>query len=72
LIDCRFWLQKKVKKDLVIVVLYFIITQEMFCECCGMQLRAHPRCGRMYKEEVRTTKKKIHRGIDLLATNFRQ
>jgi hypothetical protein len=29
----------------------------MFCECCGMQLRASPHCGRVYREKVRANKK---------------
>jgi hypothetical protein len=28
----------------------------MFCECCGMQLRASPHCGRVYREKVRAKK----------------
>jgi hypothetical protein len=32
---------------------------KMFCECCGMQLRASPHCGRVYKEKVRVYKKKL-------------
>jgi hypothetical protein len=34
----------------------YFITERMFCECCGMQLRASP-AGRVYKEKVRATKK---------------
>jgi hypothetical protein len=30
----------------------------MFCECCGMQLRANSHCGRIYKDKVRAIKKK--------------
>jgi hypothetical protein len=35
----------------------YFITERMFCECCGMQLRASPHCGRVYREKVRATKK---------------
>jgi hypothetical protein len=31
----------------------------VFCECCGMQLRANPHCGKIYKEKVRARKKLI-------------
>jgi hypothetical protein len=34
------------------------VTQKMFCECCGMRLRASP-AGRIYKEKVRAKKKLI-------------
>jgi hypothetical protein len=30
----------------------------MFCECCGMQLRASP-AGRVYKEEFRAKKNEL-------------
>jgi hypothetical protein len=30
----------------------------MFCECCGMQLRATP-TGRVYKEKVRVKKREL-------------
>jgi hypothetical protein len=29
----------------------------LFCECCGMRLRANPHRGRVYKEKVRAKKK---------------
>jgi hypothetical protein len=35
----------------------YFITERMFCECCGMQLRASPHCGRVYREKVRANKK---------------
>jgi hypothetical protein len=31
----------------------------MFCECCGMQLRASPHCGRVYREKVRAKKNEL-------------
>jgi hypothetical protein len=31
---------------------------KMFCECCGMQLRASP-SGRVYKEEFRAKKNEV-------------
>jgi hypothetical protein len=31
----------------------------LFCKCCGMQLRASPHCGRVYREKVRAKKKLI-------------
>jgi hypothetical protein len=37
----------------------YIFTQQLFCECCGMRLRANPHCGRVYKEKVRAKKKPI-------------
>jgi hypothetical protein len=37
----------------------YFITLQMFCECCGMQLRASPHCGRVYKEKVRAKKKLV-------------
>jgi hypothetical protein len=35
----------------------YFVAPEVFCECCGMQLRAKPHCGRIYKEKIRATKK---------------
>jgi hypothetical protein len=37
---------------------YFVASQ-MFCECCGMQLRANPHCGQVYKEKVRAKKNEL-------------
>jgi hypothetical protein len=31
----------------------------MFCECCGMQLRATSHCGRSYREKVRAKKNEL-------------
>jgi hypothetical protein len=31
----------------------------LFCECCGMRLRANSRCGRAVAEKVRAKKKPI-------------
>jgi hypothetical protein len=31
----------------------------MFCECCGMQLRGSPHCGRIYREKVRAKKSEV-------------
>ena len=39
----------------------YLITQEMFCKCRGMRLRASPHCGKKYKENVRATKKNIRK-----------
>jgi hypothetical protein len=36
----------------------YFITERMFCECCGMQLRASP-AGRVYKEKVRAKKNEL-------------
>ncbi|HEU4447823.1 MAG TPA: hypothetical protein VFR94_24330 [Nitrososphaeraceae archaeon] len=33
----------------------YFVTPQMFCECCGMQLRSSP-AGRVYKEKVRAKK----------------
>jgi hypothetical protein len=33
----------------------YFVTSLMFCECCGMQLRASP-AGRIYTEKVRAKK----------------
>ena len=30
----------------------YFVTPKVFCECCGMQLRASPHCVRMYEEKV--------------------
>jgi hypothetical protein len=35
----------------------------MFCECCGMQLRASPHCGKVYKEKVRAKKNELIENI---------
>jgi hypothetical protein len=35
---------------------YVFVTQNLFCECCGMRLRASPTAG-LYKEKVRAKKK---------------
>jgi hypothetical protein len=35
---------------------YYIITEKMFCKCCGIQLRASS-AAREYKEKVRAKKK---------------
>jgi hypothetical protein len=37
---------------------YYFVTTELFCKCCGMQLRGSP-AGRVYKEKVRAKKKQI-------------
>jgi hypothetical protein len=37
---------------------YHFVTTELFCKCCGMQLRGSP-AGRVYKEKVRAKKKQI-------------
>jgi hypothetical protein len=37
----------------------YFITERMFCECCGMQLRANPHCGQVYKEKVRAKKNEL-------------
>jgi hypothetical protein len=37
---------------------YYFFTQKLFCECCGMQLRASP-AGRVYKEKVRARKNEL-------------
>jgi hypothetical protein len=34
---------------------YYLITTELFCECCGMHLRGSP-ASREYKEKVRAKK----------------
>jgi hypothetical protein len=34
----------------------------MFCECCGMQLRASP-AGRVYKEKVRAKKNELMENV---------
>jgi hypothetical protein len=36
---------------------YYFFTERLFCECCGMRLRANPHRGRVYKEKVRAKKK---------------
>jgi predicted amidophosphoribosyltransferase len=38
---------------------YYFITERMFCECCGMQLRVNPHCGQVYKEKVRAKKHEL-------------
>jgi hypothetical protein len=38
---------------------YYFFTERLFCECCGMRLRANPHRGRVYKEKVRAKKKLI-------------
>jgi hypothetical protein len=35
---------------------YYLITTELFCECCGMRLRGNP-AARIYKEKFRAKKK---------------
>jgi hypothetical protein len=35
---------------------YYFFTERLFCECCGMRLRASPHCGRVYREKVRAKK----------------
>jgi hypothetical protein len=35
---------------------YYFVTQRLFCECCGMRLRASPARGEA-KEKVRAKKK---------------
>jgi hypothetical protein len=37
----------------------YFITERMFCECCGMQLRGSPHCGRVYREKVRAKKSEL-------------
>ena len=36
----------------------YFVTERLFCECCGMQLRASP-ANREYKEKVRAKRKLI-------------
>jgi hypothetical protein len=31
----------------------------MFCECCGLQLRASPNCGRVYRDKVRANRHEL-------------
>jgi hypothetical protein len=37
---------------------YYFFTERLFCECCGMRLRASP-ANREFKERVRAKKKLI-------------
>jgi hypothetical protein len=37
---------------------YYFFMERLFCECCGMQLRASP-ANREYKKKVRAKKKLI-------------
>jgi hypothetical protein len=37
----------------------YFVTPQMFCECCGMRLRASPHCGRVYREKVRAKKNQL-------------
>jgi hypothetical protein len=37
---------------------YFFVTQNLFCECCGMRLRASPAAG-AYKEKAQAKKRLI-------------
>jgi hypothetical protein len=41
----------------------YFITERMFCGCCGMQLRAKPHCGRIYREKVRVKKNKLMENV---------
>jgi hypothetical protein len=38
---------------------YYFFTERLFCECCGMRLRANPHRGRVYKEKVRAKKHEL-------------
>ena len=37
---------------------YYFFTERLFCECCGMRLRASP-ANREYKEKVRAKKRSV-------------
>jgi hypothetical protein len=37
---------------------YYFLTERLFCECCGMRLRASP-ANREYKEKVRAKKRLV-------------
>jgi hypothetical protein len=53
---------------------YYFFTQRLFCECCGMRLRANPHRGRVYKEKVRAKKNElmekvlVRRGVIIIFT----
>jgi hypothetical protein len=40
----------------------YFVTLKVFCECCGMQLRASP-AGRVYKEEFRAKKNELMENV---------
>jgi hypothetical protein len=47
------------KKEIMISEQSLDFTPKVFCECCGMQLRASPHCGRVYREKVRAKKNEL-------------